>query len=348
MVERVKARVSRLQKGAASSKRTEAQGREISSQRTAGGREKHTFQGRFSVLPLGLRYMALGAFWFSLMSLLVKMAGQRLPSQEIVLVRAVITLALSYLLVRRAGVNIWGKNKRLLVLRGLLGFTALSFFYYSLVHLPLAEASIIQYTNPIFTAILAALLLREHMGRWDIGSVLISLFGVVLIARPGFLFGSTSQLSPLAVGIALTGALCSAGAYVSIRKMTGEHPLVIVFYLPLVTLIATIPIAAPSLVWPTPIEWLVLIGVGITTQIAQVYMTQGLQMERAGRATAVGYLQVVFAAVWGALFFAEYPDRWSLLGGVLILGSTFLLAQRGKKDRAHVTQATGVIAPVEA
>ena len=143
-------------------------------------------------VPLGLRYMAIGAFWFSLMSLLVKVAGERLPSQEIVLVRAVITLWLSYLLVRRTGVNIWGKNKRLLLVRGLLGFTALSFFYYSLVHLPLAEASIIQYTNPIFTAILAALLLREHMGRWDVGGVLVSFLGVLLIARPEFLFGSAS------------------------------------------------------------------------------------------------------------------------------------------------------------
>ena len=301
-----------------------------------------------SYFPPGLRYMALGAFWFSLMSLLVKVAGQRLPSQQIVLVRAVITLALSYFLVRRAGVDIWGKDKRMLVLRGILGFVALSFFYYSLVHLPLAEASIIQYTNPVFTAILAALLLREHMGRWEVGSVLVSLFGVVLVARPGFLFGNASQLSPLAVGIALTGALCSAGAYVSIRKLKAEHPLVIVFYLPLVTLVATIPISAPGLIWPTPLEWLALLGVGLTTQVAQVYMTRGLQMERAGRATAVGYLQVVFAAVWGALFFAEYPDRWSIMGGVLILGSTLLLAERGRRERAHLAQSTGAVAPVEA
>jgi drug/metabolite transporter (DMT)-like permease len=92
----------------------------------------------------------------------------------------------------------------------------------------------------------------------------------------------------------------------------------------------------------------VLVGVGVTTQIAQVYMTRGLQMERAGRATAVGYLQVVFAAAWGALFFAEFPDRWSLLGGSLILGSTLLLAERGRRERAHLAQSTGVVAPVEA
>ena len=292
--------------------------------------------------------MAYGAFWFSLMSLLVKVAGQCLPSQQIVLVRAVITLVLSYLLVRRTGVSIWGKDRRLLLVRGTLGFVGLSFLYYSLVHLPLAEATIIQYTNPIFTAVLAALLLREHMGVWEAGCVLASLFGVVLVARPAFLFGETADLNMVAVALGLTGAFCSAGAYVTIRKLTSEHPLVIVFYLPLVTFTGTVPIAAASLVWPRPLEWLVLLAVGITTQIAQVYMTRGLHLERAGRATAVGYLQVVFATLWGALFFAEYPDRWSFAGGALILGSTVLLAQRGRRERAHLAESTGVVAPVEA
>lgn len=292
--------------------------------------------------------MAYGAFWFSLMSLFVKVAGQRLPSQQIVLVRGAITLGLSYLLVRRAGVSIWGRNRRLLLLRGTLGFVALSALYYSLVHLPLAEATIIQYTNPVFTAVLAALLLREHMGAWEVGCVLASLLGVVLVVRPGFVFGGSPDLDTRAVAVGLAGALCSAGAYVTIRKLTAEHPLVIVFYLPLVTFGGTVPIAAATLVWPTPLEWLVLLAVGVTTQIAQVYLTRGLHLERAGRATAVGYLQVIFATLWGALFFAERPDGWSLAGGALILGSTVLLAHRSRRERVHLAESTGVVAPVEA
>lgn len=276
----------------------------------------------------GLRYMMVGAFWFSLMSLLVKVAGQRLPSQQIVLVRAVITLGLSYALVRRARVPLWGRNRRLLVVRGLLGFGALSFFYYSLVHLPLAEATLIQYTNPVWTALLAAWLLQERMGRWEIACVAVSLAGVVLVARPGFLFGGSSELSPGAVAIALAGALCSAGAYVTIRKLLGEHPLVIVFYFPLVTVPATLPLVGTRALWPTPTEWLVLLGVGITTQIAQVYMTRGLQAERAGRATAVGYIQILFAGAWGAIFFGEYPDAWSIAGALLVFASTLALAGR--------------------
>jgi drug/metabolite transporter (DMT)-like permease len=274
--------------------------------------------------------MALGAFWFSVMSLLVKVAGQRLPSSQIVFVRAVVTLVLSLALLLHARVRVWGEHHRLLVLRGLLGFGALSAFYYSLVHLPLAEATVIQYTNPVLTALLAALLLRERMGRAEIACLLLSMLGVMIIARPGFLFGAAgAAIETRLVLIALAGALCSAGAYTTVRRIGArEHPLVVVFYFPLVTVPAVLPFVLPVWLWPTPAEWLALLGVGISTQIAQVNMTKGLQLEPAGRATAVGYLQIVFAAAWGALFFADLPDRWTVTGALLILGSTLLLARR--------------------
>lgn len=278
----------------------------------------------------GARHMALGAFWFSIMAVLVKTAGQNLPSQQIVLVRGVITLVLSTALVMRAGISPWGARERrgLLVLRGSFGFAALSFFYTSLVHLPLAEANLIQYTNPVFTAILAAWLLGERMGRREVLCVAASLAGVVLVVRPvSLLSGGPTVVSPHAATIALAGALCSALAYVTIRRIKGENPLVIVFYFPLVTVPATLPFALPQWVWPTPMEWLILAGIGIATQIAQVNMTRGLQMETAGRATAVAYLQVVFAAVWGVAFFGERPDAWIIAGATLVLASTVVLAR---------------------
>jgi len=296
---------------------------------------------RFFQSPsVGLRYMAYGAFWFSLMSLLVKVAGQRMPSQQVVLVRGVITLVLSYALVRRAGVSPWGKNRKLLLTRGAFGFVALSLFYFSLVHLPLADASVIQYTNPVWVALLAALLLRERTGPGEALVLLACLGGVVLITRPSFLFGGDARLPPTLVALALFGAFCSACAYVTIRRLTDEHPMVIVLYLPMVTVVGTIPLIGRTAVWPTPLEWAVLAGVGVTTQIAQVYMTRGLQLEPAGRATAVGYLQIVFAGVWGALFFAEYPDRWSLTGAALIIGSTLTMAVwRGSRPPTLPTEA---------
>ena len=271
--------------------------------------------------------MAYGAFWFSVMSLLVKLAGQRLPSIEIVLVRAVVTLALSYALVRRAKLPIWGNRRSLLVFRGLLGAAALTCFYFSIVHLPLAEATVIQYTNPVFVAIMAGVMLGEKLGRRELIGVAASMAGVLLIARPAFLFGSGAPLDPAHVAIAVAGALFSATAYVTVRKLRDiDHPLVVVFYFPIVTVPLVLPFAIRGWIWPTPVEWLILMAVGIATQIAQVYMTRGLQLEPAGRATAVGYLQIVFAALWGVLLLGERPDRWSVLGAAIIIGGTLLVS----------------------
>ena len=278
----------------------------------------------------GLLHMVGAAFFFSLMSLFVKLVGQRLPSQIIVLVRSIITLIYSYVAVKWAGEALWGENKFLLTLRGLLGFGGLSCFYFALTVLPLADATVIFYTNPVLTAVLAALFLSESMGLAEILGALVSLVGVAFIAQPSFLFGAGGGLNLLYVGIALLGALFAAGAYTIVRKLReSEHPLVIVFYFPLISTVGAIPTAAAAdPVWPTAWEWILLIvGVGLTAQIAQVLLTNGLHRERAGRAMAMTYLQIVFAAAWGMLFFSEVPDLMSIGGALLVIFGTILTAR---------------------
>jgi drug/metabolite transporter (DMT)-like permease len=73
-------------------------------------------------------------------------------------------------------------------------------------------------------------------------------------------------------------------------------------------------------------EWAILLGVGVSTQLAQVYMTRGLQAETAVRATTTGYLQIVFAGLWGALLLHERPSAWTLVGAAVIVGSALVLA----------------------
>ena len=279
--------------------------------------------------PTGLRYMVLAAFFFSLMALLVKVAGQRLPTAEMVLARSVVAVVLSYGMLRRANVNPWGQRKGLLIFRGLAGFGGLLCMFYALTKLPLADATVIVYTNPVFTAILAALFLREMMGRREVLGLLLSLGGVVLVAQPAFLFGAAADsLDLFAVGIALLGAIFASIAYVSVRKLgETEHHLVVVFYFPLVATPASIPFMISEALWPTPVEWLILLGIGVVTQIAQVYLTKGLHTEKAGRAMSMSYVQIVFAALWGFLFFTEVPDLLSILGAMLVVAGTVVVAR---------------------
>jgi drug/metabolite transporter (DMT)-like permease len=288
-------------------------------------------------LTPGMRYMAAGAFFFSVMSLLVKYAGQELPSQQVVLARSMVTGLLSAWAIRHAHVSPWGTKRGKLVFRGIAGFLALSCFYHTLTHLPIADATVIQYTNPVYAGLLAVPLLGEKLRRREVLSVLGSLVGVLVVTRPSFLFGGSAHALPgLSVIIGLFGAVCSSAAYITVRKLGAtEHPAVIVGYFSIVSVIASIPLALPDWVWPTPMQWLLLLAIGVTTQLGQIAITHGLRLERAGTATATAYLQIVFAALWGVLFFAEVPDGGTIIGSLIIIGSTLALAPRKPPVPAH-------------
>ncbi len=272
--------------------------------------------------------MALAAFFFSLMSLQVKLVGDGLPNQQIVLVRSLITLVLSLAGVWRAGVSPWGRARGVLILRGLAGFGALTCFFYSVTHLPLAEATVIQFTNPVLTALLAAVFLRETADRTVVLGTAASLAGVVLIARPGFLFGTwTAGLDPFTTAVALGGALLTAAAYVCVRGLArSEHPSVVILYFPLVSVPASAVFGVPEWVWPDARQWLLLAGIGASTQLGQIFLTHGLYRESAGRATSISYLQLVFATLWGLLVFSEVPPWATGVGALLIVAGSLLVA----------------------
>ena len=280
----------------------------------------------------GIRFMVWSAFLFSIMSVLVKAAGNRLPSQEIVFWRGLVTVVISTWALRRSGVPMWGNRRRLLVVRAGFGFLALSAFFYAVVHLPLAAATVIHYTNPVFTAVVAAIFLGERVRPRDATALVASLGGVALIARPEFLFaGNGAQLDPVAVSVALLGAVFSAVAYTTVRGLgKTEHPLVIVHYFAVAVTIGSLPVLFGGITMPRGVEWPILLGVGVSTHFAQVAMTRGLAIERAGRAMTAAYVTIVFAAVWGALLFAEFPDGLAIAGAVLIVGSTFWLGRSGR------------------
>ena len=271
--------------------------------------------------------MVLSALSFSLMSLAVKVAGQRLPIMELVFGRAVVVTALAGVDLARRRVALWDRQAPLLLARGLVGFVALSCFYYSVVHLPLAEATVLHFTNPVFTAVIAALFLGEALRPREFALALASLAGVVVMVRPASLLGVGEQLPPLAVASSLAAALLAAVAYVLVRQMRRLDAMLIVFHFAAISVVGAAPGMLASSVMPRGVEWAVLAAVGVSTFFGQVFLTLGLQRERAGRATAAGYLQIVFAALWGALVFAELPGFATLIGAAIIVGCTLLLAR---------------------
>lgn len=288
-------------------------------------------------------YVAASALGFSGMSLLVKLASARLPTGEIVLARAVVTLAVSYVMLRRAAVSPWGTNRTGLVVRGVLGFGGLTLYYLSLAYLPLGDATTLLNTQPLLTAVLAWWLLREQIGWSTALALVLGVAGVSLIVHP-----SGTGLPPLGVAVGLGSALCSAFAYVTVRQLVRtEHPLVIVFYFPLIATPLALPWAVATWVTPSAIEWLLLLGIGLTTQIGQVFLTRALAVERAGRVTSMGYVQVAFAMIWQWVVFGLPPTAWTLTGASLILIGLVAVARTAgrRADAAALPRALPVRSP---
>jgi drug/metabolite transporter (DMT)-like permease len=285
-------------------------------------------------------FMLSSAVSFSLMGVCVKAVGGRIPVAEVVLARSAVSLLLSIVMLRQAGLNPWGQRRGLLVLRGVIGTGALLCVFAALAQLPLAAATVLQYLQPTFTALLAWLLLGERVGPLVLLAAVLGWLAVVVLSNPAELsslvgaLGGGSALPLAGVLWALGGALLSAFAYVSVRALgRTEHPLVIVFYFPLVGLVLTTPLVLLQPVWPTAWEALALIGVGLFTQLGQLGVTNGLLGLPAARATALSYGQVPLAALWGWLFFREPLDPDTTLAAGLVLAATLLSLRRRAADR---------------
>lgn len=262
--------------------------------------------------------MLISVLGFALMNLTVKFLG-RLPATELVLFRSMISLALSAYFIRRRNIPFFGNNKKYLILRGLCGVTALSMFFYTLQKLPLGSAITLQYLSPIFTALFGMLLLGEKVKPVQWLFFLVSFIGIAIIK------GFDTRITPLLFAFGIGSALFAGLAYVFIRKVKDtDHPLTVVLYFPLV---ATPVMAVISLFnWETPMgwEWLLLLLMGILTQIAQIYMTKALQSAEVSEITSLKYLGVIFALGFDFLIFDVIYRPLALAGIAMVLGGVVL------------------------
>ncbi|GAA4352488.1 DMT family transporter [Hymenobacter saemangeumensis] len=274
-------------------------------------------------LTPGIRQMLLSTLLFAAMNACVKQLAH-LPAMEIIFFRSIFSIVASYVSLRQQGVAPFGHNYRLLISRGSTGAIALMCYFLSLQHLPLATAVTVQYLAPIFTAVLGIWLVREAVRPWQWLFFGLSFGGVLLVQQGSPAVGRLASLPPssglLYLAIGVLGAFVSGLSYNAIRRLRGrEHPLVIVFYFPLISLPLSAVACLFSWHWPQGWDWLWLLGCGIFTQGAQLTMTRAYQLERLSRVAPLNYLGMFYALGLGYLFFAEAFGLLAYLGMALVL-----------------------------
>lgn len=262
--------------------------------------------------------MLISTMAFAIMQLCVKYL-QHLPTHELILFRSGISLVLTLGYLLPKGINPLGNNRKFLLLRGIFGVTALSLFFITLQKLPLASAVTVQYLSPIFTAIIAIFLLGERMKKvqW--------FFFAMAFAGVAMLKGFDERISLAYLGLGLLSAFFAGAAYNCIRMVKDtDHPLVVVFYFPLIA--TPIMLVLSYFEWVTPVgwDWFWIALLGVFTQIGQVFMTKALQNERANVVTSLKYLGSVYALGFGYFLFGETYDWLSLIGIILIVSGVVL------------------------
>jgi len=270
------------------------------------------------MLSKGVWFMLIATFFFSMMNVAVKLLPH-IPAVEIVFFRSLVSLVLSFTFLKSASIPIWGKNKTLLIMRGASGSMALILYFRLIQEIPLASATTILFLSPVFATILGIFFVGEKVKPLQWVFFIVSFAGIIMIKgfdpRIGFIY--------LLMGF--SSSFFSGIAFNCIRKLnTSEHPLVIIFYFPLVTLPVTGIWSYFKWVRPEGMDWLILLMVGILTQIAQYFMTKSFQTEEISKVASLRYLGIIYALIFGFLFFDEHFTFLVYCGmGLTILGVVF-------------------------
>lgn len=271
---------------------------------------------KFSKLKIsGVQSMLLAGIFFAMMNVSVKFVPH-IPAVEIIVFRSIFSLVFSFVVLKQLKVPVFGNDKLGLIIRGVVGSISLILFFYTLQRIPLASAVTIQYLSPIFTTILGVFILKEHVRPIQYIFFAMAFVGAVVIQ------GLDARVDSFSVVLGLISALASGVAYIMIRKLkNSEHPLVIIFYFPLVTLPVALLITYFD--WVTPIgwDWLILLWIGICTQFAQYFMTIAYQTGNVSKVSSLSYMGVLYALIFGFFLFGETFDLMSYLGmGLVVIG----------------------------
>ena len=277
--------------------------------------------------------LVFASFFFSLMTLCVKNIDRRIPIFELVFFRSLMSLMITFFIINLKNINPWGNNKPLLILRGVLGTSALICIFHAIRNMPLGISTVIQYTYPIFISIFAGIFINEKITRNLVFALIIGWLGILVILNPTQLSNINVEIENISISIAFLGSIFTALAYVTVKKLVStEDVYVIIEYFPLVSLITLLPIVLINWVTPNWNEFIWIIGIGVFTQLGQTFLTIGLRNLPASEASTINYLQVLFGSIWGIIFFSEIINVNFLLGTLLVLLGTIISTTKLQKN----------------
>ncbi|WP_294339181.1 DMT family transporter [uncultured Sphingomonas sp.] len=208
-----------------------------------------------------------------------------------------------------------------------VGLSSMTFMFSTLLLLPLAEATTLQFTVPIFATILGAMFLREKTGihRWS--AVALGFIGVLVVAQPG-----SGHIPWQGAATGLAAASLSATVSILIRRMgTSEPPATIVFYFSVLSMVPLLPAFLWTLGTHDAGTWAMLVCIGLVGAIGQLTMTTAITLAPVSVVVPMDYSGLIWATLYGWALFGVLPDAWTWIGAPLIVASGLYIVWREQR-----------------
>ena len=284
------------------------------------------FLDKFSSLQPNMRgaiFVVLGTLFFVFTDIMVKLIGDRIHPAQMAIFRYTIGFLLLVPLFARTGrEKLQSKRIKLHFFRAILASLGQAGIFYAVIHLPLADATAMTFTRPLFLTILAIFILKEVVGiqRWS--ATIFGFLGVIVMMRP-----FTGEVD-IAWFVALFTAFLFASGLIIIRFLAREDPPgTILFWYHIFGIIIFAGPAAYVWVNPTSIEWIQLFLIATFTAIGMNFFVRGFSVGESSLMGTMEYIRLVFAAAAGYLIFLEIPDIWTWVGALIIVLATLYITR---------------------
>ena len=274
----------------------------------------------------GAVWMVLAAALFASLTALVRHVSARVPPVEIVFFRSVFGLLFMLPWALGAGAGVANLRTRRLGMHGLRALSALGSFicwYLAFAVMPIAEATALSFTAPLFATVGAVLFLGEVVGVRRASAVVVGFIGAMVILRPGI------EAITLPALLVLAGSAFNAVSVLTIKSLSRtESAGTIVVYLGL--LMTPMSILPALFYWTMPsletLAWLA--GIGLVATLSQLTLSRALRVADATAVLPFDYSKLIFAAILGYAAFGEQPDLWTWAGATIIFAATLYTARR--------------------
>lgn len=273
---------------------------------------------------VGILWMLVTGLCFVAVTALVKFLGPRIPAAEAAFLRYLVGFVFLIPVIgtlRRAPLS--ARHHKLFAARGLMHAAGVGLWFFAMTQIPLAEVTAMNYLSPVYVTLGAAVFLGERLAMRRIMAIVFALVGAAIILRPGFREISPGHFAMLGAGLVF------GGSYLLAKVTANEvNAGVIVAMLSLWVTAALAPFAAMDWVTPTLYEMTILLAVAFFATAGHYTMTLALAAAPIAVTQPVTFLQLIWAAAMGVVFFEEPVDIWVVLGGSVILAAISFIAWR--------------------